>query len=260
MSYETDRIEADIEQSRHRLNDTIEALGTKLSPGQIVDEVMGLAQGQAGQFASNLGRQVRDNPLPAVLIGAGIVALLMNRNSGGGSNEHHAHHDHRHWHAIDEARWRTARLADETQDAFNERLHLAYAKALDLKQDAGEAVDAFKQRVSHAVSSIDHAAHRAGHKIANAVSGAKHFAQDQARHAGQSAREARHAAVDFYGDNPLAAGALAVAIGALIGAAAPLTSVERDALDEAADRTVQAGAELAQRAADQVEKTASSMH
>ena len=50
MSMETDRIEADLNQSRHRLNDTLEALGHKLSPGQMVDEVLGLAQGQAGEF------------------------------------------------------------------------------------------------------------------------------------------------------------------------------------------------------------------
>lgn len=260
MSYETDRIEADISESRHRLNDTIEALGHKLSPGQIVDEVLGLAQGQAGHFAANLGRQVRDNPLPAVLIGAGLVALMMNNNA----RTEHSDYDDRHWRAIDEARWRTARLAHETQEAFEARLHDAYAKALDLRHEAGEAMDAFKSRVSRAVSSIDHAAHRAGRKIAHAFSDAKHFAQDQARHAGESAAHARHAAMTFYADNPLAAGAIAVAIGALVGAAAPLTEMERDALDGAADRAAGAGAKLAERGADLAERAASrvtdSMH
>ena len=77
---ETDQIEQDI-NSRHALNDTIEQLGGKLSPGQIVDEAMGLMQGQFGKLGANLGRQVRDNPIPLLLIGAGIGMLaLANRN------------------------------------------------------------------------------------------------------------------------------------------------------------------------------------
>ena len=62
---ETDKIEAEINRSRHALNDTIEQLGGKLSPGQIVDEALGLAQGQLGQFTANLGRTARDNPIAA---------------------------------------------------------------------------------------------------------------------------------------------------------------------------------------------------
>ena len=53
---ETDQIEQDINRSRHALNDTIEQLGGKLSPGQIVDEAMGLLQGQFGKLGANLGR------------------------------------------------------------------------------------------------------------------------------------------------------------------------------------------------------------
>jgi hypothetical protein len=255
MSYETDRIEADIQQSRHRLNDTIDALGSKLSPGQILDEVMGLAQGQAGQFTANLGRQVRDNPLPAVLIGAGVLAYIVNQNK-----ERHASDAGAHWHKLEEARWRTARLSEETDEAFNERMHAAYATALDLKHEAGEAIDAFKARVARAVAHIDRAAHNAGHRVGAAFSQAKHFAGDQARHAGEAATSARHAAANFYGDNPLVSGAIALAIGALIGAGAPLSSVEKDMLSDAADGAAKAGADAARRGADAVEKAVSSVH
>src|SRR5262245_5848849 len=99
MSYETDRIEADIDESRHRLNDTIDALGDKLSPGQVVDEVLGLAQGQVGQMAANLGRQVRDNPLPTLLIGAGIVALMMSSTRQDDSAPRQQ--DDKHWRLLE---------------------------------------------------------------------------------------------------------------------------------------------------------------
>jgi ElaB/YqjD/DUF883 family membrane-anchored ribosome-binding protein len=266
---ETDRIEADVNESRSRLNDTIEALGSKLSPGQVIDEVLGLAQGQAGAFAANLGRQVRDNPLPTILIGAGIVMLLMQANAhkNGASD---GHHNARHWNLVEEARWRTARLDGEAQTAYEERLHGAYAKALDLKQEAGEMVDAFKRRVSSAVASIEYNAKRAGRKVTQALadakdsalhaaSDAKHFAADNARLAREKAAKARDAAVDFYGDSPLAAGAIAVAVGAIIGACTPLTELERDAFDGAVDQAMRTGAKLAEQGAGLVERAASTI-
>lgn len=255
MSYETDRIEADINESRHRLNDTIEKLGDKISPGQILDEIMGLAQGQAGQFTANLGRQVRDNPLPAVLIGAGVLTLLMNKRS-----EPSQSFSNGHWDKLEEARWRTPRLANESDDAFSERLHGAYAAALDLKQDASEAIDGFKARVQQAVSSIERSAHRAGHSAGHVLSQAKNFAGDQVRHVGEGAANARHAAANFYDENPVVTGAIAIAIGAIVGAAAPLSSMEREALDDVAGSAVEAGAKVARKGADMVEKAASPVH
>jgi len=122
MSMETDRIEADLNASRHRLNDTLSALGSKLSPGQMLDEVMGLAQGQAGQFTAKLGRQVRDNPLPTILIAAGIGMLFMNKNGSGHSVSSDDSHHERHYRSLEEARWATPRNTGETDDAFNERV------------------------------------------------------------------------------------------------------------------------------------------
>ena len=160
MSMETDRIEADLDQSRHRLNDTLNALGNKLSPGQMVDEVLGLAQGQAGQFAAKLGSQVRDNPMPTILIAAGIAWLMLNKRHGLGGENLSAddwRHEHR-YRSLEEARWSTPRMANETDDAYEERVHAAYATALDLKQRAGEAAHDFKERVARAVDGARQAA------------------------------------------------------------------------------------------------------
>src|SRR5262245_40317053 len=131
MSMETDQIEADIAASRTRLNDTLDAMGGKLSPGQMLDEALGLARGQAGEFTANLGRQVRDNPLPAVLIAAGVAALfLQNKQMPHHRLQAHEWDSENRYRALEEARWRTTRLADETEDAFKARLHDAQAVAL----------------------------------------------------------------------------------------------------------------------------------
>jgi ElaB/YqjD/DUF883 family membrane-anchored ribosome-binding protein len=264
MSMETDRIEADLNQSRHRLNDTLEQLGHKLSPGQMVDEVMGLAQGQAGEFTAKLARQVKDNPLPTLLIAAGIGMLLLNRNGGGQHLSDDDWHHERKYRSLEEARWNTPRLANESDADYDDRVHQAYAKTLDLKQKAGEAVHEFKQRVARTVDGVKANAEGARERMAHLLSDAKHgvedgarrlghSATDQARKLGHAASNARHGAEDFYQQTPLAAGALALAIGALVGSAAPLSRPERETLGGMADKAVSKGAELAERGARAVE-------
>jgi ElaB/YqjD/DUF883 family membrane-anchored ribosome-binding protein len=255
MSMETDRIEADLNQSRHRLNDTLEALGHKLSPGQMVDEVLGLAQGQAGEFTSKLGRQVKDNPLPTLLIAAGVGMLLLNRNKGGDNSV--SADDWRHertYRSLEEARWNTPRNIGESDADYEDRVHHAYVKTLDLKQRAGEAMHEFKDRVKRTVEGIRANAEGARERMAHVLSEAKHGVEDQARKLGQTASTARHSAENFYADSPLAAGAIALAAGALIGAATPLSRPERETLRGVADKAASTGADLAERGARMVEE------
>lgn len=258
MSMETDRIEADVNESRHRLNDTLAALGDKLSPGQMLDEVMGLAQGQAGSFAKKLGSQVKENPLPTLLIAAGIGLLMMNRNGAGESapvNADDWRHEQR-YRSLEEARWSTSRIAGESDEAFEERVHHAYAKTLNLTQRAGEAVDAFKARVASAVTSAQHAAEGVRKRASGMLADAKHAIGDQAQDLKQRASDARHRAESFYDETPLAAGAIALAIGALIGGTTPLSRQERETLAGVADKAARAGADLAERGARAVENQA----
>jgi hypothetical protein len=273
MTMETDKIEQDINRSRTALNDTIERLGGKLSPGQIVDEVLGVAQGQFGKFTQNVGKQVRDNPVPLLLIGAGIGMYLLNHNK---------HHDTRpkideddwraehHFRKVEHIRTSSPKLAGETDDAYTRRLHDEHAKALDLKQMAGEAYDAFQARVTRTVEGLQRRAAYVRDSVAGGLSSAGHFMHDQYDHLGQMAGDAKHKISDFAGNakhqtidmyeqNPLAAGAIGVAIGALIGSLTPLSSLERDKLQGVADEALKAGADLAERGAAKVEKVASNI-
>lgn len=260
MTEETDRIEADINRSRHALNDTIEQLGGKLSPGQILDEALGLAKGQAGQFTANLGRQARDNPIPILLMAAGVGMMFMNRNNG------HAHgssavspDDWRHeqrFRKLEGARSGLSKMVDETQEAFSHRLHEAEAMALDLKQHAGEAIDSFKARVKSAGETLSHTAEGIRQRMKAGAAQAAHFVSDQAHNIKAGAGDVKHKAQDFYEEYPLAAGAIGMAIGALIGSTAPLSSLERDNLQGAAGAAAKAGADLAEKGAHAVQRAA----
>lgn len=92
----TTQIGDEIEDTRSRMDETLDALGDRLNPRRIIDDVVdyfvgpsggtGTAKGSvggtasqisdsAGEFGRNLSRTVRDNPVPSVLIGAGLAWL-----------------------------------------------------------------------------------------------------------------------------------------------------------------------------------------
>lgn len=259
MTSETDKIEQDINRSRTALNDTIERLGGKLSPGQMVDEAVGLVQGQFGQLAGNLGKQVRDNPLPLLLIGAGVGMLVLNQFQQKNAEPKLSEDDWRaehHFRKVEHVRSTSPRVADETDDAYSRRMHDAHASALDIKQMAGEAYDAFQARVKRTVEGLERRAIAVRDAVSGGVSKAGAYIGEQAKHVGEMAGDAKDKAADFYDQNPLAAGAIGVAIGALIGSLTPLSSVERKNLQGVADEAMRTGVNLAEKGASAVEKAA----
>ncbi len=79
----TDRLERQSERSRERVADLIDELRERVVPSEMVDQFIDLSgNGAARDFVLGLGQQVRRNPLPMVLIGAGLAWLLFSeRNS-----------------------------------------------------------------------------------------------------------------------------------------------------------------------------------
>src|SRR6185503_6661489 len=77
----SEQLERQTEQSRAEVELTIDELRARLSPGQLIDEILSYTRDGGRQFTSNLGRQVTDNPLPVALIGAGLAWFLLGRDS-----------------------------------------------------------------------------------------------------------------------------------------------------------------------------------
>lgn len=73
-------LERDIDQTRGRLEHTIDALESRLSPGQMLDRALGMAREQGGDFATNLGRSVRNNPMPVILTSVGLAWMMAASN------------------------------------------------------------------------------------------------------------------------------------------------------------------------------------
>ena len=75
---ETDRIERDLAATRARLDGTIDALQQKLSPGELMSQaVTYFKEGSGMDLSHNIGRSLRDNPVPVALIGVGLGWLVL---------------------------------------------------------------------------------------------------------------------------------------------------------------------------------------
>src|SRR5829696_4956251 len=76
-------IEREVESTRARLTGTLEQLRDRATPGQLFEQVLDYAKQSGGtDFARNLAAAVRDNPLPVLLIGAGIGWLMLSDRRG----------------------------------------------------------------------------------------------------------------------------------------------------------------------------------
>src|SRR6185436_6753832 len=74
MTRLSEQLECEAEVARGNLAADLDELRQRMTPGQIVDEVADYARDtQVAEFARNLLRDLRENPLPLLLIGAGIA-------------------------------------------------------------------------------------------------------------------------------------------------------------------------------------------
>lgn len=69
-------LQREVEQQRARLEDRIDSIQEKLSPGQLVDELLAYTKGGGGEFISSLQRNVTANPLPVALLGVSLAWLI----------------------------------------------------------------------------------------------------------------------------------------------------------------------------------------
>jgi len=78
MARQTEQLEREAEETRRQLAGALGELRTRLSPGQVVDQAVDYArEGSAADFLRNLAREVRENPIPVLLIATGVLWLFV---------------------------------------------------------------------------------------------------------------------------------------------------------------------------------------
>jgi hypothetical protein len=253
-----DEIEREVEMARADVRHTLGNIRESLSPGQMIDQALEYVRGSGGaDFTRNLGRQMRDNPMPVALIGAGIGWLLLgDRFSSSGSSgsrwsgrhrprytaddlytdpdRHHVHVD-----GEDGSRGYASRAGDAASSAassMSETARSARDRAASLASSAGDSMESMSE-------SARRMAHDARDRIADTASSAAEYAShagESIRHAGERVRDASYEAqrgiARAIEDQPLIIGAVGLAVGAVIGAALPRSRTEHKLFGPAADR------------------------
>ena len=278
VTSEQDRIESELRQTRSRMDDRLTELRDRMTPGQILDDVTGYLRGSQGaDFADNLMATLRNNPVPAVLTGVGLIWLMASgprapaplARNGEGSDRpvpYPRYADEPGYAAETEdglgSRLRRAeqgvvRWAGESEESFNARLDAARCAVLGLAREAEETTEAFGFRLREAVAAakqkIVEAAHDLRDEAARATDragGTVHRVGDTLAQGSAAARSAVGDVLAGIGNNPVLLGALGFAGGAILGTLVPLSEAEEKALGGIGRQVRETASGLAQDAVD----------
>lgn len=103
MAYDSDtnktsaELQREIDMQRSRVEDTIDQIQDRLSPGQLVDELLAYTKGGGGEFVASLQRNVTANPLPVALLGVSLAWLMAKPASGRDDHQPSTIRTDRHW-------------------------------------------------------------------------------------------------------------------------------------------------------------------
>jgi ElaB/YqjD/DUF883 family membrane-anchored ribosome-binding protein len=241
VTSETSRLRESIAETREQIGSTIEALQEKLSPSVLAEQAKtAVREATIGKVENmvheaeetitlttySLYDSVRRNPVPVVMAGIGLTWFFLSRRRDRYRGEYIAEGEHRHPGG--------ERIATRVRRAASEAV-----------EKAEHIVEAQESKVTEAARGAKEAAHEAKEKV-------KRVAHD----AGQSARRMENRVEDMYYQNPLAAGAIAIAAGTAVGLAIPISRKEDEWLGPARDKLVGKANELAHQALGKVEDTA----
>ena len=221
-----ERLEREIDQKREDIGQIVDALENKLSPGQIFDRVVNFSKGNGREFTQNIGQTLKANPVPVLLTSIGLLWLYASRNDtpspGTGRSTFIAS--------------RPGMGSGVDADGMMDRAREIGGNVSDTVSDTWNQA---RSRVSDAAAQVSDTASR----LADSAQDARAALQHQAERATQGFN-------NLLRDNPLALGAIGIAVGALLGAALPSTEPENRLMGEASDRLAERAKQVVQTGAD----------
>jgi hypothetical protein len=275
-SKDSAQLEREVEEQRQKIESRIGEIRERLSPGQIVDELLSYTKNGGQHFAANLGQTVSNNPLPAALLGISLVWLMSGQGpklamphlhseqsrprgqeypyatvSGGMRRVSHAADPSGRWYSewedtagkrykaeSNELGHRVSEFVDDAGRKFGGFIDETGHRVRDFQDEAGNRFD-------EAMGWASHTFHDAQQGVSQAVDQVAQQAQQLGANAQQQVDRTTRMAMDMFQNQPLVAGALAFAAGAAIGAALPHTEQEDQAIGKVADKVKRQAASAA---------------
>ena len=238
----------DIESTRARMGDTLEELGARFNPDRlkqeakdtIHDATIGRVQNMARDTmhrASDAGRQItdviRENPIPAAMIGVGIGWLAWSMRSRGGSSG--------------QPRYSRPRYQQPYYDG-DEHTYIP-ADERSAESQIASATHSVTDRASNIASSMADTA-------SNAADVASKVATDVVSNVSETARNQSVRARDAFQEQPLVMGAIALAMGLATGFLVPSTEVEGEMLGDKREALIDRARDVLEEKKDQAQHVA----
>jgi hypothetical protein len=303
-------IRAQIEQTRANMTRTVNSIQEKLAPQRLaqqakdsireatsrkVEEMADTARRKANRWTSSLSETIRQNPVPAAMIGLGLGWLLMKGSNGEvRRNEYHYYPDSEgnyrlyssdEWnnpyyeersrsrvgsaaHAVADAARTTqeragemaSNVADTARSAADTVADTASSAASTVADTARSAASSVAGTARSAASTVAETASSAASTVADTARNVQHTTREQATYlANQAKAQARYAKTEFeylMETNPLALGVVAVAAGAIIGLMLPRTQAEDRLMGETRDRLMDQAKSTAKETLNKVQHVA----
>jgi ElaB/YqjD/DUF883 family membrane-anchored ribosome-binding protein len=252
---ETEHLKAQIEETRSQMGETIDAIQERLSIQNISDQVKEQVSehinnaletaketvydatignlGKAGKFMQNVGKELskteagkfaRKNPFPLVLIGLGVGLLAYEY---GGKKRRPAQH---YYESNEGGNYRggsgiTSTVSNTLKSATGKLSDTASSAYESVSSTTGNALSTVSDKANSAYEGVTSAA-------TNAYSSVSEYAGNAYEKVGEYSTQAREQYDYYIEENPLAVGAVALALGAAVGLSLPSTRYEGELLGE----------------------------
>jgi len=248
-----DEIRQSITETRERMSNTLDEIGDRLNPQHVKHRIreatIGRAQDmaqhaseRAGEARRGIADTIRDNPIPATLVGLGLGWMMWNgRNEERTTSPGYEWPGSRSASRIPEHNIGGYGAADYTR--YEERTSRDYAERGPHDEESGGGVGA----------AMSDTAERVRDNVRETAGEVTDRARDVAQNVSQRTRIRAQRAEDRFYDNPLFFGAIAVAVGLAAGLAAPRTHAEVELMGDVRDRL---GDSVRETTEDIKEKTA----
>jgi ElaB/YqjD/DUF883 family membrane-anchored ribosome-binding protein len=243
-----EEIHRDIRHTRAEMSETLDELGHRFSPHYIKEQVKDSVRSTAHDARRTMIDTIRDNPVPALIAGLSIGWLIAR-----GGRSDHRDRDYYDDHDYYGNRYYGGRYSDRGYygGSYDSRSYREGGGRGSERYYSGGEYYPYDERYDESGESLADRAGNMAHEARERVSDAADEAWDQAREAGYRVQETAEEAWRYgrrYGrratnwledaleQNPLAAGAVALAAGALVGLAVPETRQEHRLMGETSDR------------------------
>lgn len=217
----SEQIQADIQRTRSDLDRTLTLLERRLEPRRLLDQgVDYLRDHGAREYLSNLGRAAKEQPLPLALVGVGLAWMMMTNGRSGRS--------------VTDGR----ALGDAVGSAAADARSRTAEGVEGLRSRADELSGKVSDAASQLASQTRDAAQRTSQGLSEAADAARARAAQVSEATRQGAQKLRSGYDHLVNEQPLALGAIGLALGAVLAATAPRTRQEDEWMGGASDRLV----------------------